>query len=170
MLSKLATKLCPLMSLALTFSCGKKINDPEPITSGLSRTTQRQDELAPVLTLQLDSNEASQTSFQLLKSAYFLLPQKLIVTSFNGAGKKVRIKYNVQADGNYEFYCVYESSLNQTELDFKACYSSSNALYIDSVDQLQNALYMDQDTQIQMELLNSSSPDLLIQAVYTVNW
>ena len=163
MLSILTKKLCPLMSLALAFGCGKKINDPDT-TTGNSRREVGQ-ELPPVITVQLDETVSPVKLYTLPRNAWFKLPSKLLATAGNAAGKKVKIYYGVLSNGYFEFYCSYSSVSSATELAIDKC--ESNYGLAVSHDSL---FPMDKASSVKMQLTNPTGTGLKIDSTYNVDW
>lgn len=168
MLTTITKKLCPLMSLALAFGCGKKINDPK--TTEANRSTQNQ-ELPAVLTLQVKEIESTMKKYELPRNAWFSLPTKLLVRQGNGIGKRVKIFYNQLADSSYEFHCFYKSTAKPAELDFEKCESNLGVEIISSTEDLENMDFpMDKGSAVKMQLLNPTGTNLIIDSTYIVDW
>lgn len=168
MLSILTKRLCPLMSLALAFGCGKKINDPET----KSGSTQGQEqELPAVFTVQVIEAVSAVKSYTLPRSAWFKLPTKLLATTGNATGKKVKIYYNLWANGDYDFQCSYRSASSATELSFEKCESSDGLEIISNSTDLANMVFpMDKASSVKMQLTNPTGTGLIIDSVYVVDW
>jgi len=168
MLSILTKRLCPLMSLALAFGCGKKINDPET-TSG-SNQGQNQ-ELPAILTVQVNESESAVKMYELPRNAWFTLPNKLQVRAGNGIGKKITIYYNLLESGDYEFQCSYNSIGQSTELLFEKCESSNGLEIISNTDDLETMLFpMDKGSSIKLQLTNPAGTKMIIDSTYLVDW
>jgi hypothetical protein len=163
MLSILTKKLCPLMSLALAFGCGKKINDPDT-TSGNNRAEQGY-ELPPVITVQLDETVSPVKLYTLPRNAWFKLPSKLLATTGNAIGNKVKIYYGVLSNGYFEFYCSYSSASSATELAIDKC-ESNYGLAVSPDSQFP----MDKASSIKMQLTNPSGTGMKIDSTYHVDW
>lgn len=170
MLSFLSKRLCPLMSLALAFGCGKKINDPA--TSDVNRTGQTQTtELPSVLTIQLQEAVASFKTYQLSRNAWFNLPDKLTVKAGNGTGKRVTIFYNLLTNGDYEFRCHYKSVTSATQLNFENCESSDQVQIVSNVADLEKMDFpMDKGSAVKVQLNNPTAGGLIIDSTYLVEW
>lgn len=167
MLSMLTRRLCPLMSLALAFGCGKKINDPK--STDVNRTSQNQ-ELPAVLTLQLNASESPQTSYKLPRNAWFKLPATLRAANGNPVGARVKIFYNLASDGSYEFHCYYQG-VNAVQLDFERCESQDNIEIISNSEDLESMDFpMDKETWVRMQLTDGSASSLHIDSIYLVDW
>ncbi len=168
MLSNLTKRLCPLMTLAIAFGCGKKIN--EPSTTEISRATQTQ-ELPSVLTLQVNEAVSTLKTYVLPKNAWFKLPTKLKAKDASAVGKKVKIYYNVLEDGEYEFHCYYKSITQTSELSFEKCQSSEDVTIISSSDDLEKMEFpMDKGSSIKIEITTPSSTGIKIDSIYSVDW
>ncbi len=168
MLSILTKKLCPLMSLALAFGCGKKINEPEANTSS---TRGQEQELPAVLTLQVDEAVSTVKMYKLTKNAWFKLPTKLIAKEGNALGKKVKIYYNLLNNGDYEFFCTYRSLTQTTELPFERCESSQGLEIISNSTDLEKMLFpMDKDSSIKIQMTNPTGTGMKIESTYIVDW
>lgn len=169
MLSILTKRLCPLMSLALAFGCGKKINDPKT-SSGNSDDGTAQ-ELPANFSLQINEAVSPVRTYKLEENAWFLLPAKLYAQNANAMGKQVKIYYNLKDSGSYEFSCDYKSLTSATELDFEKCTTSYGKDFVFNVTDLQAFDYpMDANAHIRMELINPSSTGIKIEAIYEVDW
>jgi hypothetical protein len=170
MLSFLSKRLCPLMSLALAFGCGKKINDPA--TSDLNRTEQTQTtELPAVLTIQLQEAAATFKTYQLTKNAWFNLPTKLNVRAGDATGKRVKIYYNLLSNGDYEFLCNYKSVSTPSQLNFENCLSSDQIQIVSNVNDLEKMDFpMDKGSSVKVQLTNPSAGGLVIDSTYRVDW
>lgn len=170
MLSLLKKHVCPLMSLALAFGCGKKINDPS--TSDNGRSSQGQTtELPATLTLQIDEAASSAKSYQLTKNAWFNLPETLSAIEGSAVGKRVKIYYNLLSNGDYEFHCFYKSTSVVKTLAFEKCEDSYGKEIISTATDLVNVDFpMDKDASIKMQLLNPTGTGLKIESRYLVDW
>lgn len=169
MLSTLTKKLCPLMSLALAFSCGKKINDPESTNAG---TTQGQNtELPAELTLQVNEVVSAIKTYEIPRNAWFKLPTKLLAREGNAIGKRVRIYYNLLVSGDFEFQCSYRSTVKTSELAFENCQSNQGVEIISNPADLENVLFpMDKGSSIKMQLTNPTGTGMKIDSDYIVDW
>jgi hypothetical protein len=159
-----AKRLCPLVSLALVFGCGKKINEPN--ISDTSNSTQNPI-LPTTLVIQIDEAQSPVTLYDLQKDAIFELPQKLIVKKGNGAFKKVKISYNIDIDADYEFHCFYKSTGQSDVLPIEKCEDPQGGNFGDVSEQ---EFAMDQGKRIEMKLTNPTSFDLIVDAVFNVKW
>ena len=170
MLSILTKRLCPLMSLALAFGCGKKINDPEA-TSGNNQTQSQVQELPAVLTLQLNEAISPIKMYELPKNAWFKLPTKLLAVEGSAQSKKVKIYYNLLSNGEYEFNCSYRSLTSITELAFEKCESSGGLEIISNPKDLEGMVFpMDKGSSVKLQLTNPTSSGMKINSAYTVDW
>lgn len=170
MLSVFIKRLCPLMTVALAFGCGKKINDP--VTADTNRTTLGQtQEMPPKLTLQINVLVSNFSLFKLPRNAWFILPPKLIATEGSAVGKRVKIYYNLLSSGRYEFHCFYKSTTSASVLSFENCESRDGVEIISSAADLDGMDFpMDKDAAIKMQLTTASSPGLKIESTYLVDW
>jgi hypothetical protein len=170
MLLTLTKKLCPLLSLALAFGCGKKINDPS--TSDVNRTEQGQTtELPAVLTIKLDEAVSTYKLYQMPKNAWFNLPEKLMVRAGNGLGKRVKIYYNLLSNGQYEFLCNYKSVSSTSQLNFENCLSSDSIQIVSNASDLEKMDFpMDKGTSVKLQLTNPTGGGLIIDSTYLVEW
>lgn len=169
MLSILTKRLCPLMSLAIVFGCGKKINDPETTSA---RNNQGQTTELPA-TFSLTINEAASpiTTYQLQKNGWFQLPAKLFARESSAIGKQVRIYYNLMTNGDYEFRCNYKSLTSSTELAFVNCENQDNREIIRNTVDLESMDFpMDKGSAIKMQLTNPTSSNIKIEAIFQVDW
>lgn len=170
MLSILTKRLCPLMSLALAFGCGKKINDPKS-SDGERVTPGQTTELSSTLSLQINETVSAITSYDLAKNAWFNLPSTLKVIEGTAIGKRVKIYYNLVKANDYEFHCFYKSTNTAKTLAFEKCESKEGAEIISRVSDLENSDFpMDKNTKIQMQLLNGTGSGLIIESTYQVDW
>lgn len=158
------------MSLAIAFGCGKKINDPKTSDSG--RTTQSQTtELSETFTLEVNEAVSSVKAYTLPRNAWFKLPAKLTAKEASAAGKVVKIFYNMESSGNYEFHCFYKSIALASELAFEKCQSSDDITIISNVDDLVKMEFpVDKGTQVQMHITNPSGSNIKIDSTYIVDW
>lgn len=169
MLSILTKRLCPLMSLALAFGCGKKINDPET-TTGNTRPGQEQ-ELPSKLTLQIDETVSPIKLYEFPKNAWFKLPTKLFAKEGNAVGKKVTIYYNLRPTGAYEFLCTYRSVSHATELAFQKCNDMDGVEIISTPEVLASMDYpMDKGFSVKLQLTNPTGTGMKIESTYLVDW
>ena len=170
MLSILTKRLCPLMSLALAFGCGKKINDPNA-TSGNNQTQSQVHELPAVLTLQLNEAISPVKLYELPENAWFKLPTKLLAVEGSARSKKVKIYYNLLKSGQYEFNCSYLSTSSTTELAFVKCESSDGVDIISNPKDLEGMVFpMDKSSSIKIQLTNPTSSGMKINSAYIVDW
>lgn len=168
MLSILKKRLCPLMSLALAFSCGKKINDPETIGGS---TQGQEQELPSALTLQINEALSPIKTYELQESAWFKLPSKLVAQEGNATGKKVKIYYNLFTNGDYEFSCSYRSSTSVKDLAFEKCESSSGLVIISNTRDLESMVFpMDKGSSVKAQLTNPTGTGMKIDSAYIVDW
>jgi hypothetical protein len=168
MLTNLSKRLCPFMTLAIAFGCGKKINDPK-ITE-LSRQNQNQ-ELPSTLIIQLDESESAMTTYKMPRNAWFKLPTKIRAKQASAAGKSVKVFYNYTSEGHYEFHCYYNSAVLATELTFEKCQASDDVTIISNPDDLEKMDFpIDKDTSVKMELTNPSGSGIKLEAAYLVDW
>jgi len=168
MLLKISKKICPLMTLLLSFSCGKKINEPNTIESRISNQTPEEE--WGVLLIELPPGSI-ETSYRFNRNAWINLPTKLNVESGNALGKRLKIYYNLTDQGDYEFHCLYRSSLLSNEMNFEKCETSYNSVTVSNSDDIaQWEFPMNKNTRIKFELLNSSAPNLRISTAYTIDW
>jgi hypothetical protein len=168
MLTNLKKRLCPLMTLAIAFGCGKKINDPK--TTEITRSSQNQ-ELPSTLILQLDESVSSTTTYKMPKNAWFKLPSKIRAKQASAAGKSVKVFYNYTSENHYEFHCYYNSAVLATELTFEKCQASDDVTIISNSDDLEKMDFpIDKDTFLKMELTNPSDSGIKIEAAYLVDW
>ena len=168
MLALLTKRLCPLMTLALAFGCGKKINDPETTASSTQGQTP---ELPTVLTLQINEAQSPIKTYPLSQNAWFKLPLALKGQSGNVTGKIVKIFYNVVDASDYEFHCTYRSVSSATELAFVNCQSQDNIEIISNTADLERMEFpMDKGLSVKMQLTNPSGTNLKIDSVYLVDW
>lgn len=171
MLSLLTKRLCPLMSLAIAFGCGKKINDPKTTPDTANCSTCQTTELPATLTLQINEAVSAIKSYDLTKNAWFNLPAKLQAVEGSAVGKRVKIYYNLLSSGDYEFHCFYKSKTAPKVLDFEKCESKQGTEIISNVTDLVNADFpMDKNTSIKMQLLNGTQTGLVIESTYMVDW
>ncbi len=166
-------KLCPLMTLALAFGCGKKIGDAKTTAAGTSHQGQ---ESSSLVTIQIDSATSKRTVYPITRSGDFKgLPSKLLVRQGNATGAIVKIYYNVEDplvdeySENYAFVCTYKSTDNYSELPLQKCVNWNGADYGD-VTNPDDTNFMLQGKYIQMELKTNHSENLIIQAKYNVEW
>ena len=157
------------MTLALAFSCGKKINDPETTGSG---TIQGQtQELPSTLNLQVNESLSSIKIYELSRNAWFKLPTKLFAREGNATGKKIQIYYNLLRSGDYEFQCSYRSLTAVAELPFEKCESRDGLEIISKPEDLENMLFpMDKGASVKIELTNPTGSGMKIDSVYIVDW
>lgn len=173
MLSILKKHICPLMSLALAFGCGKKINDPKTTSDNQTCSTCQTTELPSTLTLLINEAVSSATSYKLPKNAWFNLPTSLTAMEGSAIGKRVKIYYNLLTSGDYEFHCFYKSTTAAKTFAFEKCESSEGVEIISRVQDLVNVDFpMDKDASVKMQLLtpSSTSPKLKIESSYQVDW
>jgi hypothetical protein len=170
MLSILTKRLCPLMSLAIAFGCGKKINDPT--TTEINRTGQTQtQELPSTLKIEVNEQISAEKVYTLPRNAWFRLPSKLIAKEASAVGKRVKIYYNFTSDNEYEFHCYYKSITQAAELSFEKCQSSDDVTIISTTDDLEKMEFpMDKGTAVKAQLLNPSQSGIKINSVYSVDW
>ena len=171
MLSIFTKRLCPLMSLAIAFGCGKKINDPKTTADNANCATCQTAELPSNITLQIDEAASASKSYLFPKLAYLKLPLALSVVQGSAIGKRVKIYYNVYKTGEYEFHCNYKSTTDATKLAWEKCEDSYGRDYITNAADLQvGNIPLDKDNSIKMQLTNSTGAGLKIEAKYQVDW
>ena len=169
MLSIIKKRLCPLVSLALAFGCGKKINDPSdpPL---INHSAQMQ-ELPATLTLEVNAANSSETKYLLQRNAWFKMPSHLIAKDASAIGKSVKIFYNLDINNHYEFHCLYRSLVQTAELTFDKCQTSDDVTIISNSEDLEKMDFpMDKGTYIKMEVLNASNSKIKIDSSYIVDW
>lgn len=167
MLSLLTKRLCPLLSLALTFGCGKKINDVE--------VTPRQPSFvegatAESINISVDQSISPFKIYTMTEDLYLNLPSTLAVKTENGFGQKVKITYNLREDNTYEFHCFYESVASATELTFDRCVSFAGREYLIEASDLEFMDFpIDHGTGIKVEILNPTQQELKIQSTFKIS-
>jgi hypothetical protein len=166
MLTTLTRKLCPLLSLAIfTLGCGKEISEPE---TQLGRTRDNQ-EIPSTFVLRLDGTQTSKKVYYMPEDASFKIPDRLNVKSGATNGKMVEIIYQIDKyDSEYfQFGCSYVPSINSTEMLLQRCFDYENNDFGDVSRQI-FALY--KNDSIQLKFKDSSRSDLIIEAIYNMNW
>jgi hypothetical protein len=168
MLALITKRLCPLIALTVAIGCGKQINDPKDVE--ISRAGQSE-ELPSNIAIQLNETESAIKTYLLPRNAWFTLPGKLLAKNASAAGKRVKIYYNLESNGNYEFHCYYQSFTLANELGFEKCQSSDEVTIISNPDDLQKMEFpMDKGTSIKVELTNPSGTNLKIDSIFGVDW
>lgn len=167
MLSLLTKRLCPLMSLALAFGCGKKINDPATSDNGRSIANTEPDPSSIVI--RFDETVAPTKSYLFKKSAYLHLPPKFVVSAGNAAGRKMEIYFNYQQEDEWEFFCTYKSSTSTTELTFYSCEDSRGDIFMTQANYHEDSdIPMDEGKQIHMKLTNPNGTGLKVNATFNI--
>jgi hypothetical protein len=168
MLLKLSKRLCPLLSLALTVGCGKKVNEATTTEGGRTTENQAYDSF---LTFQVNETQTSRKTYLMPRDGIFILPSHLQVIRGNPAGKKVRLTYNIFDDQDYEFHCDYLTQSNSDEIPLSKCASSDGRDYgVNASTIIDYRWPMDQGKFLQMDILNSSHSELTIDATHLVDW
>jgi hypothetical protein len=168
MLSNLTKKLCPLVSLAIAFGCGKKISDPKATTASTQGQTL---ELSTDLKIEVNESESPFKRYELPKNAWFQLPTKLLAKEGNAIGKQIKIYYNLWSSGKYEFQCSYRSTSKATELAFEKCVSSSGVEIISNSGDMENVDFpMDKGASVKVQLTNPTGTGMRIESSYIVDW
>ena len=168
MLALITKRLCPLLALTVAFGCGKQINDPQDIEINRAGQTE---ELPSNIAIQLNEADSSSKTYSMPRNAWFTLPVKLWAKNASAAGKRVKIYYNLDSQGNYEFHCYYQSFTLPTELGFEKCQSSDDVTIISNPDDLQKMEFpMDKGTSIKVELTNPSGSSIKIDSIFGVDW
>jgi hypothetical protein len=171
MLSILKKRLCPLMSLAIVFGCGKKINDPKTTPDTANCSTCQTTELPATLKLQINEVISAVKTYDFTKNAWFRLPATLQAVEGSAVGKRVKIYYNLLSSGDYEFHCFYKQKTAAKALDFEKCESKQGVEIISNSTDLVNANFpMDKGAAIKMQLLNGTQTGLVIESTYLVDW
>ena len=166
MLHMLTRKLCPLLSLAIaSIGCGKKIAETKT-QPGLITENQ---ELPSAYVIRLDGSQSSRKNYFLTEDAQFKIPDRLLVRQGSTAGKVVEIAHDVnEYDSNDYFYkCSYKASANPNEMILYKCvdYDGDNFGDVSShiFTQYKNEI-------IQMRFSGAQASDLIVEAVYSMNW
>lgn len=166
MLIMLTRKLCPLLSLAIaTIGCGKKIADAE---TKPGRTTENQ-ELPSAYIIKLDGSQASRKNYFLTEDAQFKIPDRLLVRAGSTAGKIVEIAHDVnEYDSEDYFYkCSYKASPNPNEMILDKCVDYDG----DDFGDVSNHVFtLYKNEVLQMRFAGAPSADLIVEAIYSMNW
>jgi hypothetical protein len=167
MLLRFTKKLCPLMSLmALSFGCGKKINDPE--TTGSNQGQQNQTP-SSVVVLEIKTSSSYNAFYKIPIPGWFYFPSNLTLKKGSALGKRVKITYNVDQYG-HDQSCYYGSAVDSKEIPFENCVNDNGDVTVPSASHLSAPFVQSEGKQIEMELLNGAASDDIIDAVYTVDW
>lgn len=165
MLTVLTRKLCPLMTLALaTVGCGKKISDTD---TQASRQTQNQDHPS-VYILQLDGSTSSRKLYPTPQNAQFEVPDRIKVRRGDPTGKTLEISFdaNPYDVDDFQFKCIY-TPFSNSEMKLDRCADYDNDDFGDVSGHL-FSLY--KDDFIQLRFSGATSSDLLVEAVFNMNW
>lgn len=165
MLNTLTRKLCPLMTLAIaTIGCGKKISDTD---TQPSRQTQNQDQ-SSIYIVQLDGSLASKKLYQLPQNGQFEVPDRIKVRKGSTTGKSVEISFdaNPYDTADFQFKCIY-TPLSSSEMILDRCVDYDEDDFGDVSGHL-FSLY--KDDFIQIRFAGAPSQDLLVEAVFSMNW
>ena len=167
MLSTLIRKLCPLLTIAVaTVGCGKKIVDNNKIQNG--RTTENQ-ELPSVYVIRLDGRETSRKNYHLISDAQFNIPDRLFVRHGNTRGKIVEISHDVNEHDSEDYFykCIYVPSIEPSEMILSKCVDYDDD---DFGDVSNNTFTLYKNDIIQMRFTGDRADDLVVEAVYSMNW
>lgn len=169
MLKKLLKqKLCPVLSLALVFGCGKKITEKSTESGANSIQTQMPD---PLLVIKLVENNSVKKTFTIPRDGHFRIPAKIFVEKGSGVGRKVTISYNKEPGSNtiFEFKCTYKSTTQIDNLPYEKCVGSDGRSELGNL--VGREMNLDRDRQIELILQNPTpSAELEIHAWYDVKW
>ena len=166
MLNNLTCKLLPLMYLALaTTGCGKKIAEPSNQTSFQIENQ----ELPATYIVRLDGSIESRKNYLMPLPAQFEIPDRLRVKSGSTLNKVVEISYDVNKFDNddFQFKCSYVASVNSKEMILKKCIDYDGDDFGDISAQQFSLRSSDI---IQLRFTGASSTDLVVEAIYSMNW
>ena len=166
MLNNLTCKLLPLMYLALaTTGCGKKIAEPSNQTSFQIENQ----ELPATYIVRLDGSIESRKNYLMPLPAQFEIPDRLRVKSGSTLNKVVEISYDVNKFDNddFQFKCSYVASVNSNEMILKKCIDYDGDDFGDISAQQFSLRSSDI---IQLRFTGASSTDLVVEAIYSMNW
>ncbi len=165
MLIALTRKICPFLGLALaTVGCGKKISEAK---TQPANNTEHQ-ELPSTYIIQLDGSQHSKQSYSLPKNALFQLPDRIRVRSGSTLNKVVDIVYDVDPydPDVFDFKCSYVTSSNPSEMILNYCENDNGNDFYDT-----NSYFPLKEGQtIVMKFSGASSPDLIVEAIYSMRW
>lgn len=165
MLLALARKICPILSLAIaTVGCGKKISEAQ---TEPARSIENQ-ELPATYIIRLDGSEYSSQTYILPRNASFQIPDRLKVRTGSTLNKVVDIIYDVdQYDSDvYDFKCSYVTSSSPNEMTLTYCENDNGNDFYDTV----SLFPIKEGQSIVMKFSGASSPDLVVEAIYNMNW
>lgn len=166
MLTTLTRKLCPLLSLAMaTIGCGKKLEDAET----KSRRSTENQELPSTYVIQLDGGQVYHKNYFLTESAQFKIPDRIRVRQGSTSGKVVEIAHDVnEYDGEDFFYkCSYKASANPNEMILDKCVDYDG----DDFGDVSNHIFtLYKNEVVQMRFAGAPSADLIVEAIYSMNW
>lgn len=165
MLIALTRKFCPLLSFALVaVGCGKKISeaDTQP-----ANNTENQ-ELPSTYIIQLDGSRHSKQTYVLPKNALFQIPDRLKVRAGSTLNKVVDIVYDVDPydPDVFDFKCSYVTSSNPSEMILNYCENDNGNDFYDTTSYFP----LKAGQQIMMKFSGANSPDLLVEAIYSMRW
>lgn len=165
MLLTLTRKICPLLSLAIaTVGCGKKISEPKALPAS---STENQ-ELPSTYIIQLDGSEASSKTYTLPRNTLFQIPERLKVRAGATLNKVVDIIYDVDPYDSdvYDFKCSYVTSSNPAEMKLTYCQNDNGNDFYD----ITTFFPLKEGQSIVMKFTGASSPDLIVEAIYSMKW
>lgn len=165
MLLALTRKFCPLLGFALaTVGCGKKISEAK---SQPAHNTENQ-ELPSTYIIQLNGNLQSSQTYTIPKNTLFRLPDRILVRSGTTRNKVVDIVYDVDPYDTdvFDFKCSYVASSNPSEMILNYCENDNGNDFYDTTTYFP----LKEGQKIMMKFSGASSPDLLVEAIYSMRW
>jgi hypothetical protein len=166
MLLIFARKICPLITLVIaTVSCGKKIEDS---STAAARQTQNQT-IPSTYIIRLDGSAASRTDYLMPGYGQFEIPDRLRVRSGSTANKVVEIAYEVNKYENddYQFKCIYVPSSVPTEMNLSDCVDYDG----DSFGNVSGQIFgLRKDDIIQIRFTGAPAQDVVVEAIFSINW
>lgn len=166
MLNNLTFKLMPLVYLALaTTGCGKKIAEASNQTSFQIENQ----ELPATYIVRLDGSIESRKNYLMPLPAQFEIPDRLRIKRGSTLNKVVEISYDVNEFDNddFQFKCSYVASVNLNEMILKNCVDYDGDDFGDISAQQFSLRSKDI---IQLRFTGASSTDLVVEAIYSMNW
>lgn len=166
MLKNFKNKLCPLLTLALTFGCGKKITESQ---SDSGKTVQNQNLTTSIEILKLVTIQGTKKLFTVPRNATFRVPSKLYMERGNGKGKSVSLTYSLDPHDStiFEFKCIYSSTSQTDEIPLRNC-TNDQGEDVGDLSRQDTPLYKDET--IEMNLETKTTESLEIHAWHEVSW
>lgn len=126
---------------------------------------------AETLNIKMNSWNPRGVTYPLAKSGWLKIPTWIPLKTPQFNRLDVKITYNLNKNGDYEFYCLYSMSSYRKNLTFNKCVAQSGQTIVDRGDDLMNMEFpVDAGKSIKIETIKRAETPVTITARHYVDW